>query len=76
MVKKYCDLEKPTLVVLGAPKKGVQEILGNNIKKVQNSSVYNFFPAQATETVRFEEALFGTLSILNILSNNNTKRES
>ena len=76
MVKKYSDLEKPTLVVFGSPKKGVHDILGNNIKKVQNSSVYNFFPDQATETVRFEEALFGTLSILNILSNNNTKRES
>ena len=27
----------------------------------------NFFPNQATDTVRLEEAIIGTLSILNIL---------
>jgi len=32
---------------------------------MQNAKVINFFPHQATETVRLEEAILGTLSILN-----------
>ncbi len=66
--KKYENSEQNTLVVFGSPEKGIYEILGNNIKKVQNSKTFNFFPNQATETIRFEEALLGTLSILNILN--------
>ena len=53
-----------TLVVFGTIDKGLPEILGNRIKKVQSAILYNFFPNQRSATVRLEEALFGTLSIL------------
>jgi len=72
IINQYVNYEKPILVVFGSPEKGVHQILGYNIKKIQNSHILNFFPNQATETVRFEEALLGTLSILNFLELNNT----
>ena len=46
------------------------DILGTDIKKVQNSKIFNFFPNQATQTVRLEEAILGILSIINILNYN------
>ncbi len=70
--KKYGKVNKPILVVFGSPEKGIYEILSENIKKTQNANIYNFFPNQATETVRLEEAILGTLSALNILSSHNT----
>jgi predicted SPOUT superfamily RNA methylase MTH1 len=54
------------LVVFGAPKHGVSDILakeGTNAK--QYEFVINMFPNQGTETVRLEEAVLGTLAILN-----------
>ena len=69
--EEYKKLKKPTLVVFGSPKKGIHEILGN-IKTIQNYASINFFPNQATETVRLDEAILGTLSILNIFSINYT----
>ena len=65
--KWFNEAKTPTLVVFGSPDKGIHEILGGNIKKIQNSKIWNFFPNQATETVRLEEAVLGTLSILNIM---------
>ena len=62
---KYTKSDKPTLVVFGSPEKGVHEILGGKMKNVQNAKSLNFFPNQATETVRLEEALLGTLAIIN-----------
>jgi len=35
------------------------------MKNIQNAKTLNFFPDQATETVRLEEALLGVLSIIN-----------
>ena len=69
--EEYKKLKKPILVVFGSPKKGIHEILGD-IKKIQNCATINFFPNQATETVRLDEAILGTLSILNIFSINYT----
>lgn len=57
---------KKILVVFGAPKHGVHDILakeGASIKPYE--FVVNMFPNQGTETVRLEEALLGTLAILN-----------
>jgi predicted SPOUT superfamily RNA methylase MTH1 len=57
---------KNLLVVFGAPKYGIQEILakeGSNTRSYQ--FVVNMFPNQGTETVRMEEALLGSLAILN-----------
>ncbi len=54
------------LVVFGAPKPGMLDILakeGTNSK--QYEFVINMFPNQGTETVRLEEAVLGTLAILN-----------
>ena len=54
------------LVAFGAPKHGLHDILakeGASIKPYEY--VVNMFPNQGTETVRLEEAVLGTLSILN-----------
>ncbi|KFM20542.1 hypothetical protein AAA799D07_00349 [Marine Group I thaumarchaeote SCGC AAA799-D07] len=67
-IKKYNQLNKSILVVFGSPERGIDKILNENLKKIQNASTFNFFPNQATETVRLEEAILGTLSSLNILS--------
>ena len=64
-VSKYTQSEQPTLIAFGSPEKGVQEILGGKMKNVQNAKTLNFFPDQATQTVRLEEALLGTLAIIN-----------
>ena len=67
-VSKYTKSDQPTLVVFGSPEKGVHEILGGKMKNVQNAKTLNFFPNQATQTVRLEEALLGTLAIINAQS--------
>jgi len=67
-ISKYTTSEKPTLVVFGSPDKGVHEIIGGRMKNVQNAKSFNFFPNQATETVRLEEAILGTLAIINAQS--------
>ncbi len=54
------------LVVFGAPKHGVHDILakeGTSTKPYE--FVVNMFSNQGTETVRLEEAVLGTLAILN-----------
>ena len=64
-LSKYLKTDVPVLLIFGSPEKGVHEILGGRSKNVQNAKTLNFFPNQATETVRLEEALLGTLSIIN-----------
>lgn len=57
---------KNILVVFGAPKHGVHDLLakeGTSAKPYE--FVVNMFPNQGTETVRLEEAVLGTLAILN-----------
>jgi len=68
--KKNTEPDEPILIVFGTTNKGVYDILGSNIKKIQNANVFNFFPNQGTQTVRLEEAILGTLSIINILNHN------
>jgi len=68
--KKIIGPNEPTLIVFGTTNKGVYDILGSNIKKILNANVFNFFPYQGTQTVRLEEAILGTLSIINILIHN------
>jgi predicted SPOUT superfamily RNA methylase MTH1 len=61
------------LVIFGAPKHGVHEIIAKEgVSNVKPEFMINMFPNQATETVRLEEAVLGTLAILNasILSRN------
>ena len=64
-MEKFVNTHDSMLLVFGTTNKGIHEILGENIKKIQNSRIYNFFPNQATQTVRLEEAILGTLSIIN-----------
>jgi predicted SPOUT superfamily RNA methylase MTH1 len=57
---------KNILVVFGAPKHGVHDIIAKEgASAKQYEFVINMFPNQGTETVRLEEALLGTLAILN-----------
>ncbi len=60
------ESQKPTLVVFGSPQKGLHDFLGSEINKINNSKILNFFPQQGTQTVRLEEAMLGTLAVLNI----------
>ena len=66
--KKIAKLNESVLIVFGTTKSGIHEILGSDIKKIQNSKIFNFFPNQATQTVRLEEAILGVLSVINILN--------
>jgi len=54
------------LVIFGSPKHGVHDILAKEqcSPREHNYSI-NMFPNQGTETVRLEEALLGSLAILN-----------
>lgn len=65
VIRNYSKSTDPLLIVFGSPSKGIHEILGSRIRQTQNAKVLNFFPTQATETIRLEEAIIGTLSILN-----------
>ncbi len=64
-ISKYTKSDQATLIVFGSPEKGVHEILRGKMKNVQNAKTLNFFPDQATQTIRLEEALLGTLAIIN-----------
>jgi len=68
--KKMAESKESVLIVFGTTNKGIYDILGADIKKIQNAKIFNFFPNQATQTVRLEEAILGILSIINILNYN------
>jgi len=58
------------LVVFGSPNRGVFEILKDERRHPKEFTKYvlNFFPKQAVETVRLEEAILGCLSLLNYIA--------
>ena len=68
--KKFTQSNDSILLVFGTTNKGIHEILGTDIRKIQNSKIFNFFPNQATQTIRLEEAILGTLSIVNSYNHN------
>ena len=71
IISQYQKSADPILLVFGTVDKGLHEILGSGtIKNIQNAKFLNFFPIQATETIRLEEALLGILSILNFEKTN------
>ena len=72
-MRKFTEPNDSILLVFGTTNKGIHEILGADIKKIQNSKILNFFPNQGTETVRLEEAILGTLSIINSYNHHSTK---
>jgi hypothetical protein len=54
------------LVAFGAPKHGLHDILAKEDASIKPYEyVVNMFPNQGTETVRLEEAVLGTLAMLN-----------
>lgn len=54
------------LVIFGSPKLGLRKILESENKKIGSTDNFlNMFPLQGTQTVRLEEAILGTLSIIN-----------
>jgi hypothetical protein len=59
-------MSKNLLIVFGGPKFGLRKILECENKRIaQSSHLLNMFPNQGTQTVRLEEAILGTLSIVN-----------
>ncbi|MXX20341.1 MAG: hypothetical protein F4Y82_04915 [Cenarchaeum sp. SB0665_bin_23] len=62
----HSSYKDSTLVVFGSPQRDVRDIAGGRLQ-ANNMIQLNFFPHQNTRTVRLEEAILGTLSILNTL---------
>lgn len=65
---RWATSERP-LVLFGSPSEGVPEILvreGADVTKMVDFNL-NMIPSQGVETVRTEEAVLATLSILNLL---------
>ena len=68
LIQRWKNSRK-TLIAFGAPTQGLYEILDREHAKLDEEAdfVVNTIPRQATETVRTEEAVYATLSILNTL---------
>ena len=66
-----CAWERSNSIVIlfGSPKEGIREILSRENLKVDDVAQFlvNSIPEQGTQTVRTEEALASTLSILNVM---------
>lgn len=63
---KRIRISKNLLIVFGGPRFGLRKILESENKKISpNHLLMNMFPRQGTQTVRLEEAILGTLSIVN-----------
>lgn len=76
MLKEKLTTSKKVLVAFGAPTQGLYEIASQEDMKLEDiaSFIVNTVENQGTETVRTEEALYGTLAILNqMLSTNESK---
>jgi len=68
-LKQKLEKTRSLLVAFGAPTQGLYEIAEQESVKLESiiDYVINTIPNQATETVRTEEALYATLSLLNVL---------
>jgi len=56
-------------ILFGSPKEGLEEIfekMGSKLEK-HVDFIFNMFPNQGLKTIRTDEAIFGTLSILNVI---------
>ncbi len=74
-LRERWDRSQRTLIVFGAPSQGLYEIAAHEDVRLEDIAdfVVNAIPNQATETVRTEEAIYATLSILNTLDKANLK---
>jgi len=70
---KFVERIKSTqrlLVIFGSPQRGIPEMLTRTgYHKDKNGFMINMFPFQGTATVRLEEAMLGTLAIVNHILN-------
>jgi predicted SPOUT superfamily RNA methylase MTH1 len=58
--------KKGILLVFGSPRKSVHQILSSEGYDTSSYQfIVNLFPNQGTQTVRLEEAFFGSLAIIN-----------
>ncbi len=65
-IAEYAKKNQNILVAFGAPKHSLHEILAKEGASIRPYEyVVNMFPNQGAETVRLEEAVLGTLAILN-----------
>jgi predicted SPOUT superfamily RNA methylase MTH1 len=66
--EKWKSSRRP-LIVFGSPNDGVPEILARSGMNVSDTMDFNLntIPDQGVETVRTEEALWGSLAVLNVL---------
>jgi predicted SPOUT superfamily RNA methylase MTH1 len=55
------------LIIFGSPKKGIHDIIKQEHLSILSNSIVNFLPDQGVKTVRTEEALLSTLSLLNFV---------
>jgi predicted SPOUT superfamily RNA methylase MTH1 len=69
LLKTAWKKSKNVLVSFGSPTQGLKEILTKEDLKMSEYSDFmiNMIPNQGVETVRSEEAVFSSLSLLNIL---------
>ncbi len=69
-LKQQLKDSSTVLIVFGSPNRGVFEILKDERRHPKEFTKYvlNFFPEQAVETVRLEEAILGCLSLLNYVA--------
>ena len=60
---------RSVFIAFGSPREGLQEILAQERRTVEETFNYNFntVPNQGCETVRTEEAIHATLALINIL---------
>lgn len=70
-ISKRMSTAQRVLVAFGAPSRGLHEIVRDEGLRIEDLSdfVVNTIPEQGTATVRTEEALLATLSILNVYFN-------
>jgi predicted SPOUT superfamily RNA methylase MTH1 len=61
--------KKNIYLLFGSPKEGLYEIFKKLNKNLEEYAdfVYNMFPNQGVKTIRTDEAIFGSLAILNLL---------
>jgi predicted SPOUT superfamily RNA methylase MTH1 len=58
---------RSVIALFGGPYEGLHEIFGDKLKSLESNTEFwvNTIPEQGTETVRLEEALFASLSLVN-----------
>ncbi len=75
-LKSRWKSSRTILVAFGAPAQGLYDIMEQEGLKLDEVShfVVNTIPAQGTETVRTEEAIYVSLAILNTMTNNRSQQ--